>query len=254
MGSLTEMLNEAKRVKGQLGPAKDIIEQIYTGYMEEDSWKQKKSFAPSGLFYGSGACSRRWYLSFGGNMYSSKATALEFARMKAGTKSHERIESAIEKAGVAKEIELELHNEDPPIHAYADAVITHDGVDYVAEIKTTTHENFEYRRNTNKIADYHLGQLLICMRLAGIDKGIIIYESTKTNELHGIIVEMTEENSKYIDAVFDWCRQVWSMYQDEELPVRSFRRGTKVCSKCPVEAACDASAVGTRNIGKLPVA
>lgn len=253
MGTLTAILNEAKQAKNQSLPAREIIEQIYTGYMEEDSWKQKKAFAPSGLFYGSGACARRWVLSFQGNLYESKAGPLDFARMKAGTKGHERIEDAISKSGVAKEIELELHSEDPPIHAYADAVLDFNDTIYVGEIKTTTHENFEYRRNTNKIADYHLGQLLVCMRLAKIDKGIIIYESTKTNEMHGIIVEMTQDNLQYINAVLDWCRQVWSMYQNNELPVRAFRKGTKVCSKCPVEKACDVSDLGTKNIGKLPV-
>jgi len=253
MGSLTGVLNEARQARNDLLPAKEIIEQIYTGYMEEDSYKQKKGFAPSGLFYGSGACARRWVLSFQGNLYESKAGPLDFARMKSGTKGHERIEEAIEKSGIAQEIELELHNEDPPIHAYADAVINFGGMVYVGEIKTTTHENFEYRRNTNKVADYHLGQILVCMHLAKIDKGILIYESTKTNEMHGIIVEMTDDNRRYIEAVLDWCRQVWAMYSNEELPVRSFRKGTKICSKCPVEQACDSKELGTRNIGKLPV-
>jgi len=253
MGTLTEILREAKTAKNNSLPAKNIIEQIYTGYLEEDSWKQKKSFAPSGLFYGSGACSRRWVLSFQGNMYESKATPLEFARMKAGTAGHEIIESAMEKSGVAKAIEVELHNEDPPIHAYADALLEFDGVEYVAEIKTTTHENYEYRVTTNKIADYHLGQLLVCMHLMGQSKGIIIYASTKTHQMHGIIVEMTEANQQYIDSVLEWCRQVWTMYKQEELPVRSFRKGTKVCGKCPVEKICDSSTAGTRNIGKLPV-
>jgi hypothetical protein len=253
MGSLAAIISEAKQARSTSLPAKDIISEIYKGYIEEDSWKQKKSFAPSGLFYGSGACSRRWVLSFQGNHYESKASPLDFARMKGGTKSHERIEDAIQKSGVARAIELELHNEDPPIHAYADAVIEYDGITYVGEIKTTTHENFEYRRNTNKIADYHLGQILICMRLAKIDKGIIIYESTKTNELHGIIVEMTKEHSEYVDNVLQWCRDVWELYETETLPERSFRKGTKVCSKCPVEKACDDRPVGVGKMRKLPV-
>jgi hypothetical protein len=253
MGSLSAILNEAKQARNDSLPAQEIIEKIYSGYMEEDSYKQKKGFAPSGLFYGSGACARRWVLSFQGNLYETKAGPLEFARMKAGTKSHERIEEAIAKSGVAKEIELELHSEDPPIHAYADAVIDFNEVVYVGEIKTTTHENFEYRRNTNKIADYHLGQLLVCMRLAKIDKGLLIYESTKTNEMHGIIVDMTEIHSQYVDAIMEWCREVWTMYQENILPHRSFRKGTKVCSKCPVEVACDNGPLGDQFMRKLPM-
>lgn len=253
MGSLTSILNEARLNKNTKLPLKELIERIYAGYVEEDSWKQKKGFAPSGLFYGSGACSRRWVLSFQGNLYETKATSLEFARMKAGTKSHERIEAAMEKSGVAKQIELEIKHNDPPIHAFADAVLEHDNIEYVAEIKTTTHENYEYRVRTNKIADYHLGQLLVCMYLTNHDNGVILYESTKTYEMHGIMVEMTDEYRKYIEAILDWCRETWAMYENNELPVRAFRRGTKVCSKCPVEKACDNLGVGTRNIGKLPV-
>jgi len=98
MGSLTDILSEAKQARNTSLPAKDIVAKIYKGYMEEDSWKQKKSFAPSGLFYGSGACSRRWVLSFKGNYYESKATPLEFARMKRGTASHGDIEEAMNAA------------------------------------------------------------------------------------------------------------------------------------------------------------
>lgn len=240
MASLSELIKEAKVAKNVDLPAKEIIAKIYTGYLDEgdNSWKKKKSFAPSGLFYGSGACAKRWFLSFKGGMYDSKVEPLQSANMKNGIKSHERIQEAMLKSGVAKEIERRVVLDDPPIFGFADAIIDWDE-EYVGEIKTTSHQNFEYRRNTNKIADYHLGQMLIYMYVLGIHKGIVIYESKDTNELHGITFEMTPEHREQVEAILEWCRKVWQMYQDDIMPKRSFRKDSKVCKSCPVELRCN---------------
>jgi CRISPR/Cas system-associated exonuclease Cas4 (RecB family) len=252
MATLSQLLSEAKEAKNLQLPSKEIIEKIYLGYLDDkdNSWKKKKSFAPSGLFYGSGACARRWYLSFDGGMYDSKTTPMQLANMKNGIKSHERIQEAMLKSGVATEVEIEVKLEDPPIFGFADAKIVHDD-EYVGEIKTTSHKNFEYRRNTNKIADYHLGQMLIYMYILGINKGIVIYESKDTNELHGITFEMTEEYREQVEGILEWCRKVWAMHQNEEMPARGFRKDSKVCKSCPVEERCDMIEGGIK-VERLP--
>jgi PD-(D/E)XK nuclease superfamily len=253
MALLSQLLNEAKEARNEELPSKEIIAKIYQGYLDDkdNSWRKKKSFAPSGLFYGSGACARRWYLSFEGGMYDSKTTPMQLANMKNGIRSHERIQEAMLKSGVAVDTEMEVRYEDPPIFGYADAMIYHDDEYYIGEIKTTSHKNFEYRRNTNKIADYHLGQMLIYMYVLGEDKGIVIYESKDTNELHGITFEMTEEYRKQVEGILEWCRKVWGMYQAKEMPARGFRRDSKVCKSCPVEMRCDDIEGGTK-IERLP--
>jgi PD-(D/E)XK nuclease superfamily len=251
MGTLTAILSEAKEARNESLPAKEIIEKIYSGYMEEDNWKQKKSFSPSGLFYMNGKCARRWVLSFQGNYYESKATSSNFANMKSGIKAHERIQEAMQNAGITNSIEHKVELDDPPILGYADGVIIHNDERYVAEIKTTSSRNFEYRVLTNKIADYHMGQILIYMVILGVTKGIIIYENRDTNKLHGITIDMTPEYAQYILDVLQWCREVWAMYKSDDLPIRSFRKDSKVCKSCPVEIACDESPVGKTAIRRL---
>jgi len=254
MATLSKVLAEAREAKNKELPAKEIIAKIYSGYLDDEkdnAWRKKKSFAPSGLFYGSGACAKRWVLSFRGGMYDSKIEPLQAANMKNGIKSHDRIQEAMLKSGVATEIERKVEFEDPPIFGYADAMIDYDGETIVGEIKTTSHKNFEYRRNTNKIADYHLGQMLIYMYVLEVQRGIVIYESKDTNELHGIVFEMTPKYKAEIENVLEWCREVWGLYQKDTLPKRSFRAGSKICKNCPVEARCELED-GDLSVRRLP--
>jgi hypothetical protein len=251
--ALSKLLEETRVQKANRLPAKEIIAKIYSGYMDDQTspQRQKRSFAPSGLFYGSGACAKRWYLSFHLGDYDSRVDPLQAAGLKNGIKSHERVQEAMLRSGVASEIEIKVVSSDPPIFGFADAKIEHDGIVYVGEYKSTKHNNYEYRVSTNKIADYHLGQLLIYMYILGIDNGIVIYESKDTNEMHGITFEMTPEYREAIEGVLDWCREVWQMYENKTMPKRSFRAGSKVCQSCPVQARCDEKD-GTIKMRKLP--
>jgi PD-(D/E)XK nuclease superfamily len=253
VASITTLISDAKKAKNESLPSREIIARIYSGYLDDsdNSFRRKKSFAPSGLFYGSGACAKRWYLSFEGGMYDAKAGPLQLANMKNGIKSHERIQEAMLKSGVASKVEIEVRSEDPPIFGFADALVSYDELEWVGEIKTTSHKNFEYRVNTNKIADYHLGQMLIYMYILEIPRGVVIYESKDTNELHAIVFEMTPEYLKEIEGVLEWCRNVWAMWEAKQLPKRSFRSGTKVCKSCPVEMRCE-EADGTIKVERLP--
>lgn len=240
MAKLSKILDEAKQAKNGTLEARVIVEKIYTGYLEEDEvWRQKRSFAPSSLFYQSGTCAKRWFLSFTGGNFESKTTALSIAGMRNGIDSHARIQAAMKKAGIAKDIEVKVIYDDPPIFGFADVILEHGGRIYVGEIKTTTHKNFEYRRTTNKIADYHLAQMLIYMYVLEIDNGVVIYESKDTNELHAITFEMTDEYRNLVEEILAWMKKVYKLYKDGTMPKRSYRKGSKVCKGCPVEKLCD---------------
>jgi hypothetical protein len=232
--------------------AQEIVAAIYSGYLPErpEKVRQKKSFAPSGLFYGSGACGRRWVLSFQQGIHEDKADPRQIANMQNGSLAHGRIQSAMQKAGIVTDIEREIRMEDPPIFGYADAIIQYIK-EYVGEIKTTSHANFEYRRTSNKIASYHLGQILLYMYIEKIHDGIIIYESKDTNELFAITLEMTDEYLEWVEYVLDWCRDVWRLYENDIMPKRSFRVGSKVCASCPVEKRCDLAEIGTTKVDRL---
>jgi CRISPR/Cas system-associated exonuclease Cas4 (RecB family) len=257
MTALSQLLNESRAVRSVKlmdDWAQSIVDTINSGYTDTDKWRQKKSFAPSSLFYGPGDCARRWVLSMTGCLHESKTTQQNVMRMKKGIADHARIQQAMENAGMVIEVEKELRNSDPPIHAFADAILKVLEELVVAEIKTTSLKNFEYRQQTNKIASYHLGQLLIYMFLLGIDKGVIIYEATKPDGevlLHAIPVEMTDEYREEIEGVLAWCRKVYAVYKEGVLPTRGHRKDSKICKSCPVEKTCDESDAGTRKIQGL---
>jgi CRISPR/Cas system-associated exonuclease Cas4 (RecB family) len=243
MSFMKDTLAEARRIREITAPGASIVEAIYAGYMNEgDAFKQKTSFAPSGLFYGSGSCSKRWVLAFRGGVFESKVQPLNVASMRNGIASHERIQEAMRNASSAirdVSIELPVTLKTPPISGYADGLLTYEGEQYVVEIKTTTHKNFEYRKSTLKVSDYHLGQILIYMHILDVPSGVIIYESKDTNELFAITVKMTDEYRDWVKEILKWCSEVWDMYQNGSLPKRSFRIDSKVCKSCPLEQVCE---------------
>jgi CRISPR/Cas system-associated exonuclease Cas4 (RecB family) len=235
---MQQFLEDGKQKRLNENKMLPLIEQIYSGYLTEDSWRKKESFAPSGLVYGSGACARRWYLSFTGTLHESKATPLNVANMSQGTASHERIQKAMRNSGVAKDIERPVRHSDPPIFGFADAIILWNGTLYVGEIKTTSQTAWEYRKKTGRAADYHLAQILMYMYILEIPNGVLIYESKDTQELHAIEVEMDDAGRELVERILDWCRRVYQAYKDGKVPERSFRKDSKVCKSCPVEKAC----------------
>jgi hypothetical protein len=238
---LAKLLDEARQQRSESFEARNLVEKIYEAYMEPDEvYRQKHSFAPSSLFYGSGTCAKRWFLSFRGGTFENKTTPLSVAGMKNGIDSHARIQAAMLKSGVASAIEVKVTNDDPPILGYIDAILVlSDESEALGEIKTTKHSNFEYRVRTNKISDYHVAQILPYMRIKKLDKAIVIYESKDTNELHPIAFNMTDEYNALTDSIFDWMRRVWQMHIDDIMPARSYRKGSKVCAGCPVEKLCN---------------
>lgn len=251
MTALSQLITEtkvARETEGMNPWAKSLVDTIYSGYNDVDKFRQKVSFAPSGLFYGSGDCPRRWVLAFMGCIHESKTTPQQLMRMKKGIADHSRIQEAMEKAGIVEEVEKELTYADPPIRAYVDAILKFMDELIVGEIKTTSLQNFEYRQKTNKISTYQLAQLLIYMYILDMIKGVIIYEATKADGevmMHAIPVEMSAEYKEQIELILAWCREVWQAYQDGVMPVRGHREGSKICQGCPVEQACADAPRGT---------
>jgi hypothetical protein len=91
------------------------------------------------------------------------------------------------------------------------------------------------------------------MHILDIDKGVVIYESKDTNELHAITFEMTPQYQELVDNILLWCQEVYQMYKDDIMPKRSFRKGSKVCKGCPVEKACE-EADGEVSVKRLSIA
>ena len=94
---------ESEAKKSFLDP-KELIEKINYGYIAKRGTKftTKKTFAPSTIAFSHGECPRYWYLAFEGAMFEDNADPYGGANMTNGTKSHERIQQAMDDAGILK--------------------------------------------------------------------------------------------------------------------------------------------------------
>lgn len=230
-----------------------LIEKIQSGYLVDRGPKhqKKKSFSPSSIAYGHGECPRYWYLAFDGAEFADDADAYAVANMSNGTLSHDRIQSAMEKAGILKEKEVKVIYDDPPIFGFADGVIDWDSYDYPIEIKTMREESFQYRKTSNEPPDYHLIQLLIYMKIMNKDKGLFVYESKNSHELHIIPIELKPEYAEWLDKAFQWMRDVRAAWTEQTLPIKPYRSNSKICKNCPVKSTCDNAGKGVLKISPL---
>jgi CRISPR-associated protein Cas4 len=214
------------------------LEKAYTEDNRKSGFKTKRSFAPSGLGYGSGRCPRYWFMAFSGVEFDDQADALGIANMSNGTFAHDRMQQLIEKTGKLVEAERKIENESPPILGFADVIIEWAGSEVVGEFKTIKSENYEMVKARAKGLPYHEVQLLIYMHVLKLDDGFLIYENKNTNEFFVVPVTMTERNQKYAEYIFQWMTDVYENFTAGTIPTRSFNKSSKECKYCPIKQAC----------------
>lgn len=235
-----------------------VLEQAYLDMGREPSDRQKKSFAPSGIGYGSGTCARKWFYDFnGGIVREDSADAVGVANMAYGTEAHERIQKVFEKADLLVEAEREVSTLDqegePPILGYADLIINWQGEEVVGEIKTTSQESYVSKKQKSAPAGYHLLQVLIYMKVFGLDKGFIIYENKNQQTLFIVPVVWNEQTTKLIDDTWAWMLQVRANWEEGKLPKRPFTQKSLPCKGCAFYTHCWEDAVGEVDLPILSV-
>jgi CRISPR/Cas system-associated exonuclease Cas4 (RecB family) len=198
----------------------------------------KKSFAPSGLGYGSGTCPRYWYLAFHGANFVYENTAMQRANMDAGTAAGDRIAKLFDSAGLLNAAEFKVINDDPPIFGYGDLAVTWQGEQLVGEVKTTKEETWNVRAAKMQAPGYQLLQLLIYMKVLEKDKGFFVVENKNTHQLLILPVKMTEENRELVDYAFEWMKEVKKSSDDNLLPTRPFTKSSFQCKSCPLSGDC----------------
>ncbi len=230
-----------------------LIEKIKSGYIVKrvDKFQTKKTFAPSTIAYSHGECPRYWYLAFEGAMFEDNADAYGGANMTAGTKSHERIQQAMEDAGILKNSEFKITYSDPPIFGYGDVILEWENEDLLGEIKTMPNEGFEYRKLAGKPKAGHLIQLLIYMKVLNKSKAILIYENKNNHELLIFPVQLNEYSYKWVENAFEWMRTVRKAWEIKTLPEKNYRSNSKICKTCPIRATCDLAGSGEIKIKSL---
>jgi CRISPR/Cas system-associated exonuclease Cas4 (RecB family) len=231
---------------------KALIEKIESGYTAKrvTEFKTKKSFSPSTLVYGNGACPRYWFLAFSGADFEDDTNAYSAANMQSGIDGHERIQTAIENAGIMVEKEKRIIASDPPIFGFADAVVQWGEEQPVIEIKTMREESFLYRKHA-KPPNYHLMQLIIYMKILGKRLGVLLYENKNSHELHAITVEPEPEYIAWGEYAFDWMKKVRGQWESGEIPQKTYRSNSKVCKTCPLQKACAEAPKGKTKIEPL---
>lgn len=204
----------------------------------QSGFTKKKSFAPSGVGYGSGTCPRYWYLAFHGANFKYDNTARQRANMDSGTAAGERIANLFEEAGLLRDTEVKVIHDDPPIFGFMDLAVTWQGEDMIGEVKTTRDESFQMRASTMKAPGYQLIQLLIYMYVLEREKGFFVIENKNTHELLIIPVKMTPERKALVEYVFDWMRKVKKASDEDQMPKRPFTPKSMQCKSCPVWDDC----------------
>ena len=240
------------------------LEEGYLLSRREPGEKQKKSFAPSSIGYQHGTCPRYWHIAFTGAWFDETADAVGVATMAHGNASHERIQEALEKAGVVVPVppsdrprkgngkpEHEAKLDDPPVFGYIDLILEIDGERVVGEIKTTGTDIWRYRATNHKPAPYHLYQILLYM-----DHGFLMYEDRDTFQIAVMEIRMDETNRKVLDDALEWMRSVHNNWKEGgEIPKAPWTRRNKSCRGCPVFEKCWNSdlPVGSDRIGAMEV-
>lgn len=235
---------------------KKFVKMLNSAYQQSNSakeFKQKKTFAPSTIGYGHGTCARYWWIAFNGAEFTDNIPAANIASMRSGTAAHERIEKLVEATGLLKEKEREIKSNDPPIRGFADIVLQVDDEEIIGEIKTIKDQYFIQRKNEGHPSNSHLLQLLIYMKIEGAKEGFVLYENKNDNELLAIPIEMSEDNDKYMQYVFDWMRNVYKHYEDNIPPKRGFSPSSWTCKGCPVAESCEQREPGVEKITNLKV-
>lgn len=211
--------------------------------VRESKDNKKERFSPSGLGY-AGSCARKWYYAFNGAWFDYSNTRPEaMANMNAGSDAGVRIAGVLEKAGILVEAERLLDTTQdpnyPPIVGYIDAIVNWQGEEVVCEVKTTKDATWQRRVSMNTVPGYQLVQLLIYMRITGIDKGFFLTENKDSHKIFILPIKMTESYAKLINNVFEWMRLVYdNAVIDQKLPTRSFERTSMECKGCEFRDAC----------------
>jgi CRISPR/Cas system-associated exonuclease Cas4 (RecB family) len=229
---------------------KDIVSKIKNSFSDEVTSRdvKKKSFSPSKIVWGEGACPRFWYFMFSGVTVNEVFTHESKRAMQSGTDAHADLQDKLlKRSGLDIVIEQELRYADPPIRAFADGVITtEDGKKIPLEIKTTRTEAYEVRERNFHGADGNIVQLLVYMKILGADKGFLLYEDRNDFRNLVIPVYMDEENTKLVDDLFEWMRQTRRAFDDQTIPAyfKGRRSNSKICKDCPVKELCDNTGEG----------
>lgn len=250
---LSELMSAGEKAKPVNESLNALVEKINSGYIANRGPKhqQKKTFAPSTIAYGHGECPRYWYLAFEGGEFEDHADPFAGANMTNGTKSHERIQQAIEDAGIMVKSEFKITYNDPPIFGFGDVIVEHEGEELLVEIKTAMQEGFEYRKRTGKAKLGHLIQVLIYMKILKKAKAVLLYENKNNHELLAIPVVVNDYYRNWIDATFDWMREVRQAWENKLLPKKNYRSNSKICKTCPLAKVCATAGEGDIAIKSL---
>jgi CRISPR/Cas system-associated exonuclease Cas4 (RecB family) len=231
-----------------------LIEKIRSGYTinRVDKFTKKNSFAPSTIAFSHGECPRYWYLAFEGGVFEDNADAYGGANMTAGTKSHERIQEAMGNVpDFLVDSEFKITNNDPPIFGFGDVILNWGGEELLGEIKTMPSEGFEYRKAAGKAKTGHLIQLLIYMKILKKARAVLIYENKNNHDLLIIPVEINDYYKKWVNAAFDWMKEVRTAWENKTLPTKNYRSNSKICKTCPLTKVCADAGVGELKIKSL---
>ena len=239
MSKLKKLLAAEKLTAEQ----KDLVRKIKESFTDETkkSYIKKKTFAPSSLGWGEGKCPRAWFIKFTGVDIEQTTSFKQKSNMDSGSDRHDFLQkylAANEELEIV--IEQELKSIDPPIRAFADAVLKL-GEEYIPlEIKTASDQAYGYRVSSFKPAAYNKLQLLIYCFILDAKLGLLFYENRNDFENLIIPVFMADEK-EYMDYLVQWLRDVYAAFESGFIPnfFEGKRKNSKICNECVFAQQCE---------------
>ena len=209
---------------------------------DRSGYKQKKTFAPSGLGYGKGRCPRFWYYAFNGADWVDKNDYRGLRNMENGTDRHDRFETLLQSFdnGLVIKTEEELRSDDPPVFGYVDGQIQWEGKRWVLEFKTKKSGQYKKLRASGKPPLYNIIQILVYMHILRYKYGMLIYEDKETHDMFAVPIVMEGTIKEYTKELVDWMNLVYDTVTQEDapLPERVFTEKSKECKYCPLKQHC----------------
>ena len=179
-------------------------------------------------------CARYWYYMFDGVTYTPTFSSQTYRIFDNGHAVHDRLYSYLDAMGILVSSEIPISNDDPPIQGTADGIIDLNGHKLI-ELKSISTEGFQYRQLAHKPSDDHVRQAQLYMHCLKLDSGFVIYENKNNQQILPIYLERDDD---FLAKLFKKYRKIYDSVKEGKIPDRPYKRTSKHCAKCDLQAMC----------------
>jgi hypothetical protein len=131
----------------------------------------------------------------------------------------------------------EVRTEYPPIVGHVDGIVEIYSVEYLLEIKTANHFEFEKIRKEGVERSHpeYYAQVQFYINRLGLSRAIVLLKNRSNAALHE---ELIPGDSRYYQRILDRATRLWESIQRHELFEREYSRESRQCAWCRYNHYC----------------